>query len=91
MTILLLTSFLIYLLIHFRLCARLGVNAWLLNCPFIIFFRLLLNVFSTTLHIRLGLSHNVFGVSHYIHNKPLDPMGIHFLCYACGGGEDDFA
>jgi hypothetical protein len=41
---------------------------------------------SATLHTRLGLSHPlIFGVSHYICNLPLDPMGIHFLCCTHGG------
>jgi hypothetical protein len=36
--------------------------------------------FSTTLHTKLNLSHPlVLGVSHYICNQPLDPMGIHFF------------
>jgi hypothetical protein len=26
-----------------------------------------------------------FGVSHYICSQPLDPIGIHLLCYAHGG------
>ncbi len=36
--------------------------------------------FSTALHTKLNLSHPlVLGVSHYICNQPLDPMGIHFF------------
>jgi hypothetical protein len=40
------------------------------------------NDFSTTLCIRLGLSHlSILGVSHCICNQPLDAMGIHpFHC-----------
>jgi hypothetical protein len=79
MTILLLTSFLIYLLIHLRLCARMGVNAWLLTCQIILFFHLPLDVFSTALHIKLGLSHNVLKVSHYNCSQPLDPIRSTFF------------
>jgi hypothetical protein len=44
-----------------------------------------LNVFFIALHTKLDISHPlVLGVSHCIYNQPLDPMGIHFLCYAHG-------
>jgi hypothetical protein len=62
---------------HLRSC----VGIWLLACLIILFFHLALNVFSTTLCTRLGFSHPlVLGVSHWICNQPLDPMGIHLLC-----------
>ncbi len=64
----------------------LGVNAWLLAYLVIPFFYLALNVFSTTLHMRFGLSHPlIIGMSQCICNQPLDPMGIHILHYAHGG------
>jgi hypothetical protein len=66
-----------------------GCERLVVSLPIHIFFRLPLDVFSTTLHIRLGLAHNVLGVSHYNCSQPLDLMGIHLLCYACGGGEDN--
>jgi hypothetical protein len=56
------------------------VYAWLSTCSIIFFFGLASNVFSTALHTKLNLSHPlVLGVSHYICNQPLDPMGIHFF------------
>jgi hypothetical protein len=67
---------------HLKLCARQNARAWLLTCPIIIFFHLLSNVFSTSLHARLSLSHPlVLGVSQYICSQPLDPMGIHLFHY----------
>jgi len=50
------------------------------------FFRMPLDVFSTALHIRLGISHPlVLGVSHCIFNQPLNPTRIHLLHCAHGG------
>jgi hypothetical protein len=64
----------------------LSANVWLLTCLVILFFHLLSDDFSTTLHTRLGLSQPlILGVSHYICNQPLDPMGIHLLCCMHGG------
>ncbi len=64
----------------------LGASIWLLAYLVIPFFCLALNVFSTTLHMRFGLSHPlVIGMSHYICNQPLDPMGIQIFHYAHGG------
>jgi hypothetical protein len=69
-----------------KLCAGQNAKAWLLTYPIIFFFPLLSNVFSTTLHIRLSISHPlVLGVSHYICSQPLDPMGIHLLPCVHGG------
>ncbi len=57
-----------------------GCEHLVINSPIIPFFRLHSNVFSTTLHIRLGLSHPlILGVSHCIYNQPLDFMGSTFL------------
>jgi hypothetical protein len=43
------------------------------------------NVFFITLHTRLGFFHSlIFGVSHYICNQPLDPVGIHLFHHAHG-------
>jgi hypothetical protein len=51
------------------------------SLPNHLFFHLDLYVFSTTLRTRLGFSHPlILGVSHWICNQPLDPMGIHLLC-----------
>jgi hypothetical protein len=64
----------------------LGVSDWLLAHLVIPFFCLVLDVFSTTLHMRFGLSHPlVIGMSHCICNQPLDLMGIHILHYVHGG------
>jgi len=64
----------------------LGSNAWLFARLVILFFCLASNVFSTTLHMRFGLSHPlVIEMSHCICNQPFDPMGIHILHYAHGG------
>jgi hypothetical protein len=50
-----------------RSCVGPSAKAWLLARPIILFFRLPLDVFSTTLHTRLGLSHLVvLRISHYI-------------------------
>ncbi len=47
---------------------------------------MLLDVFSTTLRIRLGLSHPlVVGVSHCIFSQPLNPTRIHLLRCAHSG------
>jgi hypothetical protein len=71
---------------HLRLCANQNAKAWLLTRPIILFFHLLSNVFSTSLHAKLSLSHPlVLGVSHYICSQPLDPMGIHLLHCVHGG------
>jgi hypothetical protein len=52
---------------HLRSCEGLDVGAWMLACPIIPFFCLPSNVFSTTLHTRLGFSHPLMlGVSHCI-------------------------
>jgi hypothetical protein len=67
-------------------CVELGVSIWLLTRVIILFFHLALDVLSTMLHTRLGLSHPlVLGVSHYVCNMCLDPMGIHLLCCTHGG------
>ncbi len=42
---------------HLKLCARLGVGIGLLTHSIIIFSHVALDVFSTTLHTGLGLSH----------------------------------
>jgi hypothetical protein len=61
-------------------------GVWLLACLVIPFFHLPLNVFSITLHIKLGLFHPlVLGVSHCICSQPLDPIGIYLLHCAHGG------
>ncbi len=63
-----------------------SVNTWLLTHPIIHFLCLPLDVFSTTLHIRLGFSHFlVFGVSNCICSQPLNLMGIHLLHCAHDG------
>jgi hypothetical protein len=52
-------------------CVGLVAGTWLLTCPIIFFFCLPSDVFSTTLHTRLGHSHHlILGVSHYICNQP---------------------
>ncbi len=89
MTILLLSFF--YLLSNshqtcLRLCVGPSEGIQLLAYLIIPFFHLPLNVLSTTLPTWLGLSHPlVLGVSHYICNQPLDPLGIHLLCCTHGG------
>jgi hypothetical protein len=70
---------------HLRSCAGLGAGAYLLTHLIIHFFGLLLNVFFTVVHIRLGFFHLlVLDVLHCICNQPLDLMGIHLFRCAHG-------
>jgi hypothetical protein len=60
---------------------------WLVvNLPnHFIYFCFVWKKFFITLCNKLGISHLlVLGVSHCIYSQPLDPMGIHLLCYAHG-------
>lgn len=55
--------------------------------PIILFFRLLSNVSSTALHVRLNLSLLlVLGVSHYVCSQLLDLIWIHLFRCVHGGG-----
>jgi hypothetical protein len=69
-----------------KLCVGQSAKAWLLTSLINLLFRLLSNVLSIALHIRLNLSHLlVLGVSHYICSQLSNPMGIHLLCCVHGG------
>jgi hypothetical protein len=70
----------------FRLCVGPSAGAWLLAHPIISFFRLLSDVFSTTLRTSLSLFHTlVLEVSHCICSQPFDLMGIHLFHCEHGG------
>ncbi len=58
-----------------------GASVWLLTRLVILFFYLVLDVFSTTLHMRFGLSNLlVIGMFHYICNQPLDLTTFFITC-----------
>jgi hypothetical protein len=64
----------------------LKANAWLFVCLVVSFFHLPSNVFTFTLHIRLGLPHPLtLKVTHCLYGQPLNVVKTHLLLCSHGG------
>ncbi len=69
---------------HLRSCVGLRVSAWLFAHLVIPSFYLASNVFSSTLHTRLGPHPLALELTHYICGQPPNPARTHLLCYSHG-------
>lgn len=89
MSIHFLTSSKLFLNCHctqLKSCVGLGLGDWLFAHPIISSFRITFDIFSSALHVRLGLPHPlIHGFSQCICRQPINSIGIHLLCYAHGG------
>jgi hypothetical protein len=71
----------------FEILGGLGIGAWLFVCLINPYFHFAFNVFSFTLHIRLGFPHLLnFSLIHCICGQHLNLVGIHLL--HCSDGEE---
>ncbi len=66
-------------------CSSLGANIWFTTQPIFLAFQLSSLVFSTSLHMQLGLPHpSIVGILWCVYTHPINPMGIHLICCAHG-------
>jgi len=61
------------------------IYAWFTTRLIFLTFRLFSSIFYIVFHMRLGLPHpSIVGIPWCVCTHPINPMGIHFLCYVHG-------